>query len=163
MSIEAINDVKNEFLSRREITCNFIGLAGKLKKLEAIDMVNKKFKLGEKIIIPMRLQNHVGKPLVTGTFYVYDDEKLAKAHINPVIFARLEKAKKTNEEAQAKPKETTEPEPKEEKPVETKEEKPAEPKEEKPAEPKEEKPAEPKEEKPAETKADEKKLEEKSE
>jgi len=30
--IETVNDVENSFLSRREITCNFQGLGGKLKK-----------------------------------------------------------------------------------------------------------------------------------
>ena len=91
--IQTITDVDNTFLSRREITCNFAGLAGKLKKLEAVDMITKEFKLDSKIVIPMRLRTHVGKPIVTGTFYIYDDEKLAKKHINPTIFTRLEKTK----------------------------------------------------------------------
>jgi len=96
--IEAVNDVENVFLSRREITCNFNGLAGKLKKLEAIDMITKEYKLDGKVVVPIKLKNHVGKPLVTGTFYVYDDEALAKTHIDPTVFKRLDKAKKSNEE-----------------------------------------------------------------
>ena len=99
--IETITDVDNTFLSRRELTCNFAGLAGKLKKLEAIDMITKEFKLDNKIVIPMRLKTHVGKPIVTGTFYVYDDEGLAKKHINPTIFSRLEKTKAKLAEAKA--------------------------------------------------------------
>ena len=99
--IETIIDVDNTFLSRRELTCNFAGLAGKLKKLEAIDMITKEFKLDNKIVIPMRLKTHVGKPIVTGTFYVYDDEGLAKKHINPTIFSRLEKTKAKLAEAAA--------------------------------------------------------------
>jgi ribosomal protein S24E len=95
--IETVSDVNNTFLSRRELTCNFAGLGGKLKKIEAMDMISKEFKLDGKIIIPIKLKTHVGKPLITGTFYVYDDEKLAKEHVNPVIFARLEKAKKPSE------------------------------------------------------------------
>ena len=43
--ISTVTDVDNTFLSRREITCDFTGLAGKLKKLEAIDMITKEFKL----------------------------------------------------------------------------------------------------------------------
>jgi ribosomal protein S24E len=109
--IETVSDVNNTFLSRRELTCNFTGLGGKLKKLESIDMITKQFKLDGKIVIPIKLQNHVGKPLITGTFYVYDDEKLAKKQVNPTIFSRLEKAKKPTEEK------------KEEKPVEKKTEK----------------------------------------
>ena len=59
--IQPVSDVNNTFLSRREITCNFAGLAGKLKKLEAIDMITKEFDLGSKVVIPMRLKSHSGK------------------------------------------------------------------------------------------------------
>ena len=96
--IETLNDEKNSFLSRREITCDFKGLGGKLKKLEAIEMITKEFKLDGKIVIPMKLENYTGQPKITGTFYIYDDEKLAREHVNPVIFERLEKAKKAGEE-----------------------------------------------------------------
>ena len=77
--IETVNDVNNTLLSRREITCTFAGLAGKLKKLEAVDMITKQFKLNGKIVIPIKMKNHTGRPEITGTFYVYDDEKLAKS------------------------------------------------------------------------------------
>ncbi len=98
--IETIKDVDNTFLSRREITCNFAGLGGKLKKLEAIDMITKEFKLDGKVVIPMGLKNHIGKPLITGTFYVYDDEGLAKRQVNPTIFSRLERTKAKLAEAE---------------------------------------------------------------
>ena len=91
--IETVTDVKNNFLSRREIVCNFIGLSGQLKKLDAIDMIVKEFELDNKFVIPIRLRTRVGQQNITGTFYVYDDEKLAKKHVNPTVFARLEKAK----------------------------------------------------------------------
>jgi ribosomal protein S24E len=113
--IKTITDVNNVFLSRRELTCNFTGLGGKLKKLEAVDMITKEFKLDDKIVIPMGLKTHVGKPLITGTFYVYDDEILAKKHINPTIFSRLEKTKAKLAEAATK--EASAEEPAEEKEV----------------------------------------------
>jgi ribosomal protein S24E len=103
--IETITDVDNGFLSRRELTCNFAGLAGKLKSLEAVDMVTKEFKLDGKVVIPMRLKTHVGKSTITGTFYVYDDEGLAKKHINPTIFSRLDKTKAKIAEAETAAKE----------------------------------------------------------
>ena len=96
--IETLSDENISFLSRREIICDFKALGGKLKKLEAIEMVTKEFKLDGKIVIPMKLQNHTGQPKITGTFYVYDDEKLAKEHVNPVIFERLDKAKNAGKE-----------------------------------------------------------------
>lgn len=105
--IETITDVNNSFLSRRELTCNFAGLGGKLKSLEAVDMITKEFKLDGKVVIPMRLKTQVGKSNITGTFYVYEDEGLAKKHVNPTIFSRLEKIKAKNAEAEEAAKEAT--------------------------------------------------------
>jgi len=96
--IETLSDENNSFLSRREIICDFKGLGGKLKKLEAIEMITKEFKLDGKIVIPMKLQNRTGQPKITGIFYVYDDEKLARKHVSPIIFDRLDKAKSPKED-----------------------------------------------------------------
>jgi len=105
--IQTITDVDNTFLSRREIICNFAGLGGKLKSLEAADMITKEFKLDGKVVIPIRLKTQVGKSTVTGIFYVYNDEALAKKHINPTIFSRLEKTKAKIAEAEASAKEAS--------------------------------------------------------
>jgi len=146
--VETVRDVKNNLLSRREITCTFKGLSGKLKKLEALDMVSKQYKLDGKVVVPIMLKNETGRPMISGTFYVYDDEKLARAHLKPAIFKRLEKAKgggeKTEGEAKEAPtkKETKEkPEEKKEAPPEKKEDKAAEKKEARAPEEKKEKPA----------------------
>lgn len=98
-----VSDTNNALLSRREITCDFAGLGGKLSRLDAVEMVSKEYGLDGKTVIPMRLRNHVGRPAITGLFYVYDDESLARKHVNPTIFARLEKsrAKKAEEEGAA--------------------------------------------------------------
>ena len=120
--IETLSDEKNSFLSRREITCDFKGLGGKLKKLEAIEMITKEFKLDGKLVIPIKLQNYTGQPKITGTFYIYDDEKLAREHVNPTIFERLEKAKKVD----AKPAEADAPAEKADAPAEKADTKPAE-------------------------------------
>ena len=98
--IQTLSDVNNTFLSRRELTCDFPGLGGKLKTLEAVDIVTKEFKLDGKVVIPMRLKTHVGMLKVTGIFYVYEDEGLAKKHINSTIFSRLEKTKAKIAEAE---------------------------------------------------------------
>lgn len=89
--IRTVSDKKNAFLSRREIVCDFIGLGGKLKRTEAVSMITKKFDLADKMVLPILLKNQVGRTVITGTFYVYADEKLAKKHVNPAIFTRLNK------------------------------------------------------------------------
>ena len=96
--IKILSDENNSFLSRREIICDFKGLGGKLKKLEAVEMITKELKLDGKIVIPIKLQNHTGQPKITGIFYVYDDEKLARQHVDPAIFDRFDKAKSAGEE-----------------------------------------------------------------
>ncbi len=63
--IEVISDVKNSLLARRELTCTFRGLAGKLKKLEAVDMVSKQFNLDGKEVVPIILKNETGRPMVS--------------------------------------------------------------------------------------------------
>ena len=91
--IDTITDVSNALLSRREITCDFAGLGGRLGRLDAVSMVSKEYGLDGKAVIPIRLTSHVGNPTITGLFYVYDDEGLARKHVNPTIFSRLEKSK----------------------------------------------------------------------
>ncbi len=93
-------------------------------------MIKKEFKLEGKFIIPIKMKNHTGRPSVIGTFYVYEDENLAKKQINPVIFKRLEKAKtaaeKPPEVKEAATKVQPEEKKKESKPVKVKEETPKE-------------------------------------
>ena len=103
--IETTRDIQNKLLSRREITCKFKGLGGRLKKLEAVDMISKQFKLEGKVIVPIMLKNETGRPVISGTFYVYDDEKLAREHVKPAIFKRLDKAKSGGEKAEGEAKE----------------------------------------------------------
>lgn len=99
MSVKVVADVNNAFLSRREITCDFAGLAGSLRKLDAVDMVTKELEFDGKVVVPISLSTHIGKTLATGIFYVYDDEDLARRHINPSTFARLDKARAKKAEA----------------------------------------------------------------
>ncbi|MBT4973858.1 MAG: hypothetical protein HOM82_06420, partial [Thaumarchaeota archaeon] len=99
--IETVSDVENSFLSRREITCNFQGLGGKLKRKEAIEMITKEFNLSNKTVIAINMKNQTGRPNVTGMFYVYENEELAKKQVNPTIFERLERQAKKDAEEKA--------------------------------------------------------------
>ena len=91
--IQVSADVDNKFLSRREITCDFAGLGGKLQRGQAVEMVTKECGLDGKVVIPVLLKNQVGRTTITGTFFVYDDENLAKKHVKPAIFTRMAKPK----------------------------------------------------------------------
>jgi len=99
--LEILDDKNNSFLDRREITCKFNALGGKLKQEEAVDMITKECKLNGKTVLAMNMKNQTGRPNITATFYVYDDEKIAKRQVNPVIFERLNRKKSKAEEAKA--------------------------------------------------------------
>ena len=72
-------------------------------------MISKKFNFEGKIVIPILLKNETGRPVVSGSFYVYEDEKLAKEHLKAAIFARIDKAKGVSAKAEGKdPAEQTE-------------------------------------------------------
>lgn len=96
--VEKVADVDNTFLSRRELTCNFAGLGGRLTRLDAIDIVAKEYGLDGKVVVPMRLQSQVGRTVITGTFYVYGDEASARRHVGSAVFDRLGKARKARAE-----------------------------------------------------------------
>ena len=128
MSMQITNKTENGFMRREEIHCEFTNLGGKLTRTQAKEMVAKELKKDIESIISIKLQTHVGKTLLTGLFYIYDDQELAKKHVNPSIFKRIEKAKSKLEEKEGK----------DEKPVEGKDEKPVE----KSVEGKDEKPVE---------------------
>ena len=99
-SVEVLEDVKNAFLLRRELVCRFEDMGGRLKKLDAAGMVSEKLGLDGKVIVPVSMGTQVGMSSTTGTFYVYDDEALARKQVDPSVMARLDKARKA---ADAKP------------------------------------------------------------
>lgn len=99
--VEKVADVDNAFLARRELTCNFVGLGGRLTRLDAVDIVTKEYGLGGKAVVPMGLRSQVGRTVITGTFYVYDDEAAAKRHVRRAVFERLGKDRKARAEKEA--------------------------------------------------------------
>lgn len=100
--IEVLADVDNAFLMRREVTCKFAGAGDALRKLDAARLVSEKLGLDGKTVVPVSMGTQVGTPSRTGTFYVYDDEKLAYKQVDPSVMARLDRAKKAEaEKAQA--------------------------------------------------------------
>lgn len=99
--VEVLADVDNAFLMRRELTCRFAGAGEALKKLDAARMVSEKLGLDGKTVVPVSMGTQVGMPSRTGTFYVYDDEKLAYKQVDPSVMARLDRARKAEAEKQA--------------------------------------------------------------
>ncbi|MBI5133732.1 MAG: hypothetical protein HZA83_03380 [Thaumarchaeota archaeon] len=142
-TIVTLEDKSNGILKRREIKCLFKSVAGKLTRKEAAEMLAKELKLDKKFVIPVSLMCKTGTNDISCTFYVYDDENLAKQHLPKYIFIRMltkEESKKAKEAEKAKGKK-----PAEGVPAETKDKAKAEKPKKEPA--KEEAPAEAKEKK----------------
>lgn len=101
-TLETLEDKTNGLLKRREIRCLFKGYAGKLTRKEAVEMVSKELKLDKTFVIPLSLQCETGTNDVYCTFYVYDDEDLAKKHLPKYVFTRLltEEERKAAKEAE---------------------------------------------------------------
>jgi ribosomal protein S24E len=121
--IVTLEDRTNALLKRREVRCLFKGLAGKLTRNDATNLLTQQLKLDKKIVIPVTLKCETGRTDVKGTFYVYDDEGLAKKHLPKYVFLRLlskEERKKVREAEKAKAKKPEGAAPKAEAPKEEK-------------------------------------------
>ena len=102
-----LEDRTNALLKRREVRCLFKGHAGKLTRNDAANLLVQQLKLDKKFVIPVTLKCETGRTDVKGTFYVYDDEGLAKKHLPKYVFLRLlskEERKKAREAEKAKAK-----------------------------------------------------------
>ncbi len=105
--IVTLDDRTNALLKRREVRCLFKGHAGKLTRIDAVNLLSQQLKLDKKFVIPVTLKCETGRTDVKGTFYVYDDEGLAKKHLPKYVFLRLlskEERKKVREAEKAKAK-----------------------------------------------------------
>lgn len=110
-TIVTLEDKTNGLLKRRELKCLFKGFAGKLTRKEAAEMLAKELKLDKKFVIPVSLEGETGMNDINCTFYVYDDENLAKRHLPKYIFMRMltkEERKKAKEAEKAKGKKPAE-------------------------------------------------------
>ena len=83
--ITTLSDENNSFLSRREITCDFKGLGGKLKKMEAVEMITKEFKLDGKLVIPIKIQNHTGQSKLQ-VFFIFMMMKYLQKNMSILLF-----------------------------------------------------------------------------
>lgn len=110
-TIVTLEDKPNGILRRREVKCLFKGVAGKLTRKEAAEMLAKELKLDKKFVIPVSLMCKTGTNDINCIFYVYDDENLAKQHLPKYIFIRMltkEERKKAKEAEKAKGKKPAE-------------------------------------------------------
>ena len=131
MSIEIKNDIKNELLDRREITCTINNATG-LNRIHIRESIANQIGVNLSDIHVVSINQSSGLAQITVLLYVYSDSNLAKEHLNDYLFKRSENDQKSGDESDEK-ENVTEAAPAEDKPAE---DKPAEaaPAEDKPAE-----------------------------
>lgn len=91
-------DENNMLLNRREVSCIFKDMGGKLTRRDAAEMVKEKLNI-DKLVIPIRLSCEHGKRDVKGLFYIYDDETVAKKYLSEYVFKRMEVKKEEGGES----------------------------------------------------------------
>jgi small subunit ribosomal protein S24e len=79
--VVTLEDRKNSLLHRREVKVLFRGVAGKIKRTEAVDKMASELSVDKKQVIPINLICETGMTDVHALFYVYEDEKMAAKHL----------------------------------------------------------------------------------
>ena len=83
-----VKDQKNSLLNRREIQVVMKYAAGKLKRVEATDLIAKRYNVDSNTVIPISLVCQTGKQDFHGKFYIYDNEGQAKKDLPRYRFLR---------------------------------------------------------------------------
>ncbi len=80
--------VENKVLGRKEVRYIFENASGKLSRVEAAKMVASDLGVEVSQVFVLNLDASHGTSDVEGTFYVYDDPKLANVQLQKYIFLR---------------------------------------------------------------------------
>ena len=88
MSLEKIETVENPLLERTEISALFISKSGSLTRKQAIDLISKKTRIDSSAVYAINLSNSSGSTHIIGTFYIYNEESLAKKYLPNYIIKR---------------------------------------------------------------------------
>ena len=83
MSLEVVilEDHNNTLLNRREIKSVLKNSAGKVKRVDAADMIAKQLNIDRNVIIPISMKCETGKSDTYATMYIYNDEDEAKKQL----------------------------------------------------------------------------------
>ncbi|MGD1835364.1 MAG: hypothetical protein ACPKQO_06545 [Nitrososphaeraceae archaeon] len=79
--LTTLEDKKNIMLNRKEIKILLKDAAGKISRLELINIIAKNFGIDKKKVFPISIDGEKGKKDVHALVFVYDSEELAKKHL----------------------------------------------------------------------------------
>jgi small subunit ribosomal protein S24e len=81
VDVLTLNDHDNSLLNRREISVIFSNAAGKIKRIEAAQLVANKKNVDPKNVIPISMKGQKGKTDLHGIFYIYNSPEQAKSQL----------------------------------------------------------------------------------
>ncbi|HEX5979027.1 MAG TPA: hypothetical protein VFY68_17220 [Nitrososphaeraceae archaeon] len=83
MSLEVVilEERNNALLNRREIKSLLKNSAGKIKRVEAADIIAKQLNVDRNITIPINMKCETGKSDIYATIYIYNNEEDVKKHL----------------------------------------------------------------------------------
>lgn len=83
MSLEVVilEERNNALLNRREIKTLLKNSAGKIKRVEAADIIAKQLNVDRNLTIPINMKCHTGKSDIYATMYIYNNEEDVKKHL----------------------------------------------------------------------------------
>ncbi|MBD0359969.1 MAG: hypothetical protein ICV56_04585 [Nitrososphaeraceae archaeon] len=83
MSLEVVilEERNNALLNRREVKTLLKNSAGKIKRVEAADIIAKQLNVDRNLTIPINMNCETGKSDIYATMYVYNNEEDIKKHL----------------------------------------------------------------------------------
>jgi small subunit ribosomal protein S24e len=76
-----LEEHNNALLDRREIKTLLKNSAGRIKRIDAADMVARQLNIDRNVIIPINMKCKTGKSDIYATMYIYNNEDEAKKQL----------------------------------------------------------------------------------
>jgi small subunit ribosomal protein S24e len=81
LEVVILEERNNALLNRREIKSLLKNSAGKIKRVEAADIIAKQLNVDRNITIPINMKCETGKSDIHATMYIYNNEEDVKKHL----------------------------------------------------------------------------------
>jgi small subunit ribosomal protein S24e len=81
LEVVILEERNNALLNRREIKSLLKNSAGKIKRVDAADIIAKQLNVDRKLTIPINMKCETGKSDIYATMYIYNNEEDVKKHL----------------------------------------------------------------------------------
>jgi small subunit ribosomal protein S24e len=81
LEVVILEERNNALLNRREIKSLLKNSAGKIKRVDAADIIAKQLNVDRNLTIPINMKCETGKSDIHATLYIYNNEEDVKKHL----------------------------------------------------------------------------------